>query len=717
MATIGTIQQLGSYLVTGYWASVGQISHHWGAPTVTYNVSGLTSDERFLAESALNAWHDVANINFARVTTDANITFTHSGRLEAYCSSAYALDGVATSANVNISSDWVSRYGTSLDSYSYQTYLHEIGHALGLGHQGPYNGNADYGVDNLFANDTWQYSIMSYFSQDDYGGGSRRMLAGPQIADIYAIQQIYGASNTRAGDTVYGFNSSAGPTYNFANYSTAPALTIFDAGGVDTIDVSGYAQEQLIDLRPGAFSSIGGLRYNVATSTNTIIENAIGGRGNDIIIGNQSANIIEGGRGNDTITGVAASFDWNVSGSVFVVDFSADNRADIVQIEQSGLVRGAISNGSGFSAVTNWGEGARIGDQHGYFNSDSRADLIEFNDGGTIYVWTSNGTSLSNYASWGSGARSADRLADVNGDGRTDIIEPHENGNIYVWTSTGTGFSNYTIWGHGARPTDVTGDFNGDGLDDLIELHENGHAYVWTSIGTSFSPLSVWGSGFSPQFDRVADVNGDGRDDILEIDNFGRMYVWTANASGTGFNNFQQWGAGARSTDQIGDFNGDGRDDVIELHENGNAYVWLSNGSGFSNYSVWATEIGPHYQVADLNADGRMDLVGLNRDGAADVLLSNGAGFTSRDTWRTGVGNDTFVFRAAFGHDTITDFTPESSDVIQFDSLMFADYNVVQSHSTDDGHGNTIITYDANNSVTLLGVSVAELTSRDFLFV
>jgi hypothetical protein len=38
----------------------------------------------------------------------------------------------------------------TIDSYSFQTYVHEIGHALGLGHGGPYNGSASYGLDNLY---------------------------------------------------------------------------------------------------------------------------------------------------------------------------------------------------------------------------------------------------------------------------------------------------------------------------------------------------------------------------------------------------------------------------------------------------------------------------------------------------------------------------------------------------------------------------------------
>ncbi len=86
--------------------------------------------------------------------------------------------GIMLSATVDISSDWITNDGgardgyTGIYSYGYQTYIHEIGHALGLGHQGPYNGSATYGTNNIFTDDTWQFAVMSYFPQNKYNGGS-----------------------------------------------------------------------------------------------------------------------------------------------------------------------------------------------------------------------------------------------------------------------------------------------------------------------------------------------------------------------------------------------------------------------------------------------------------------------------------------------------------------------------------------------------------------
>src|SRR5437879_7688571 len=121
------------------------------------------------------------------------------------------------------------------------------------------------------------------------------------MADIYAVDSIYGAAtSTRSGDTVYGFNSNAGAVFNFGNYSQAPALTIYDSGGNDTLDCSGYSAAQTIDLHPGSFSSIGALVHNIGIATTAIIENAIGGGGNDTLIANELGCTLKGGGGNDT---------------------------------------------------------------------------------------------------------------------------------------------------------------------------------------------------------------------------------------------------------------------------------------------------------------------------------------------------------------------------------------------------------------------------------
>ena len=337
---VASTATLADWLINGFWQNYSSSAHHWASNTITFNLGNLNAAEQALALSALNAWHDVANINFVQTSGAANISFNHNGTMQAVTNASWNGAGQMTSATVDISTDWVTTDGgandgkTGVDSYAYQTYLHEIGHALGLGHQGPYNGSANYSTNAIFANDTWQYSIMSYFSEPNYSGSSYRYVITPQMADIYAVALMYGAATTtRADATVYGFNNNAGSIYNFASYTQAPALTIFDSGGIDTLDCSGYHNNQAIDLRAGSFSSVGGLINNVGIALNTIIENAIGGAGSDTLVGNSVANVLSGGAGNNTMDGGVGSD---------TVDYSNAPSGVVVN-----LFSGSASNGFG----------------------------------------------------------------------------------------------------------------------------------------------------------------------------------------------------------------------------------------------------------------------------------------------------------------------------------------------------------------------------------
>ena len=72
---------------------------------------------------------------------------------------------------------------------------------------------------------------------------------------------------------------------------------------MDTLDFSGFASDTVMDLRQGGFSSTGIETYNISIAYGAVIENAIGGAGDDKIRGNEVGNKLSGGAGNDALYG------------------------------------------------------------------------------------------------------------------------------------------------------------------------------------------------------------------------------------------------------------------------------------------------------------------------------------------------------------------------------------------------------------------------------
>jgi len=160
-----TAEQVVTQLTEEYWSWSGN-----GSPSGTYawdvspgdviavDLSGLTAAGRAFALDALEAWTMVTGIGFQEATLGAGgpgIRFNDDDLNSAYASFSNLSDGTIVSARINIGPGWIEgdwftngqgEVVIDHSSYSFQTYLHEIGHVLGLGHAGFYNGNASYGV-------------------------------------------------------------------------------------------------------------------------------------------------------------------------------------------------------------------------------------------------------------------------------------------------------------------------------------------------------------------------------------------------------------------------------------------------------------------------------------------------------------------------------------------------------------------------------------------
>ena len=188
-----------------------------------------------------------------------------------------------------------------IGSFVYHTFIHELGHSLGLFHIWEYILNEKHKV-----LDSIKYSVMSYKCPDikdaDFGGLYPMTF---MLVDILLLQYLYGENmTTRLENNTYGFHSNTGrAAYSLNNIEDKLVSCIWDSGGIDTLDFSLYTVNQVINLNEGCFSDIGGLRSNISIAYKTIIENAIGGKGDDTLIGNPFDNNLIGGDGNDLFYG------------------------------------------------------------------------------------------------------------------------------------------------------------------------------------------------------------------------------------------------------------------------------------------------------------------------------------------------------------------------------------------------------------------------------
>lgn len=369
--------------------------------------SPFTAGQREVTRKTIALWDDLVSISFRETKSgNADLTYgnTYTGGAQAYAylpfgdifDADYKADGDfdeigRLSGDVWIDGFVASNFNPLLDSYYAKlTMVHETGHTLGLSHPGDYDALDDddgdgvpdpitYANDATFAQDSLQYTVMSYF--DAYETGAQHIdwsllnfgyAATPLIHDIATIQKIYGAdTTTRTGNTVYGFNSTADRVeYDFA-LNTRPIVAIWDAGGVDTLDFSGWNTPSTIDLNEGAFSSGGGseefltldevnanraalgfaarsqatfdfyqalkaeldltsplFKDNISIAYGAVIENAVGGGGADHLIGNTVNNVLTGNGGADV-------FELRTGGKSGVDRIADFSRSDVLAVTKA----------------------------------------------------------------------------------------------------------------------------------------------------------------------------------------------------------------------------------------------------------------------------------------------------------------------------------------------------------------------------------------------
>jgi len=326
-----------------------------GAPAEAW-----TSAEIDALRAALQSWGNIANLSFTNdpATSADLVYFKVSGAtMDSITGVSGVLgyhdtpDGSAAAPLQGVfNSDEFIAGNLAPGADGFLTLVHEIGHGLGLAHphDGGGSGEVFPGVGSNSDLGTYQLNqhintVMSYnigWADEPSGSILWGGATGPMALDIAAAQAIYGANSSyQTGDDGYLLpqTNASGTGWN----------CIWDAAGSDSISNAGASADCVIDLREapltganagGYVSWVQGIAGGYTVAHGAVVENAIGGAGNDILQGNAAANTLDGGAGTDVLTGGDGSDTYRVDSAADVVtetNAAAAGGIDLVQASVS----------------------------------------------------------------------------------------------------------------------------------------------------------------------------------------------------------------------------------------------------------------------------------------------------------------------------------------------------------------------------------------------
>ena len=204
-----------------------------------------------LASEIISSIDKLVQLSFSQTSANGDIRFSQVPTTNSVAAFAY-FPGTTPSYSGDVFIDTAIDTSTlGAGGYGQLTITHELGHALGLKH--PFEDGATLPT----ADDKHSNTLMSYTDYQNLipvftSSGSSINVNYQQIYpdrfmvyDIATLQAIYGAdTTTQTGNTTYQYGTS--PFY----------ASLWDAGGVDTLDLSATTASNTVDLVPGHYSSI-----------------------------------------------------------------------------------------------------------------------------------------------------------------------------------------------------------------------------------------------------------------------------------------------------------------------------------------------------------------------------------------------------------------------------------------------------------------------------
>ena len=380
-------------------------------------VSEVSTTIKNNVRAILSSIESFINVQFVEVADTATscgvIRYMYSDGKTNPSNAAYSFyaygyyPGLDCGGDVHLNPNRAASFEGSAGTYGYMSLIHETLHTLGLKHPGNYNvgGGTTEGPFLSPPEDNTTNTVMTYNNGtgDTQYHGSKAIT--PMNYDIRALQYLYGARDQNANATTYTFNTVYGYEVKnqfFGSTTTEIKQSIWDAGGVDTLDFSGLSggSSYRFDLNSGGIlttqSSYNGATYydygqdsqptdgipqgsqsvtsNFGTTiaNGTVIENLINSSGNDYIIANTASNVFKGYTFG-TFTGDDAIDSSSAADSLELTGFNLSNLTTAVS--GSDLTIGLGSSGS-----------IRL---QNYYGANGSMKLLV---GNTYYTYSSSGS-------------------------------------------------------------------------------------------------------------------------------------------------------------------------------------------------------------------------------------------------------------------------------------------------------------------------------------